>query len=180
MVPGLSASSSSTTPSRTSSSSSSQESISDNRDYVSDNRGIQIPVPERSGSTNGELRGNPLQDSTETENKNKTGEREEVQRDIPHALPDWLQEFGEKLVDESTSEEPWGIPEQGSQDTPSSSHDSPMEPRAKVEPGSNKRSVYTHFPKDPHCDICMKTKIRRRAVTVVPRAEHFGDLITVI
>ena len=44
-------------------------------------------------------------------------------------------------------------------------------------------SVYTHFPKDPNCDICLKTKItrtswRRRADTVVPRAEHFGDLIT--
>ena len=22
-------------------------------------------------------------------------------------------------------------------------------------------SVYTHFPKDPHCDICLKTKITR-------------------
>ena len=37
--------------------------------------------------------------------------------------------------------------------------------------------------KDPNCDICLKTKItrascRRRAGTVVPRAEHFGDLIT--
>ena len=58
-----------------------------------------------------------------------------------------------------------------------------MEPRAKVEPGSGKHSVYTHFPKDPNCDICLKTKIprascRRRTGTVVPRAEHFGDLIT--
>ena len=46
-----------------------------------------------------------------------------------------------------------------------------------------KHSVDTHFPKDPSCDICAKTKItrascRRRAGTVVPRAEHFGDLIT--
>ena len=43
--------------------------------------------------------------------------------------------------------------------------------------------VYTHFPKDPNSDICLKTKItrascRRRAGTVVPRAENFGDLIT--
>ena len=41
----------------------------------------------------------------------------------------------------------------------------------------------THFPKDPNCDICLNTKItrafcRRRAGTVVPRAENFGDLIT--
>ena len=52
-----------------------------------------------------------------------------------------------------------------------------------MEPGSGKHSVYTHIPKDPNCDICLKTKItrascRRRAGTVVPRAEHFGDLIT--
>ena len=53
-----------------------------------------------------------------------------------------------------------------------------------MEPGSGKHSVCTHFPKDPNCGICLKTKItrascRRRAGTVVPRAEHFGDLITI-
>ena len=52
-----------------------------------------------------------------------------------------------------------------------------------MEPGSGKQCVQTHFPKDPNCDICLKKKItrascRRRAGTVVPRAEHFGDLIT--
>ena len=115
--------------------------------------------------------------------KTKNGESEEVQRDISHELPDWLQEFKENLVDESTSTEPRGNPEQGSQDTSKSSHELPMEPRATVEPDSGKHSVYTHFPKDPNCDICLKTKItrascRRRAGAVVPRAEHFGDLIT--
>ena len=50
--------------------------------------------------------------------------------------------------------------------------------REHVEPGSGKHSVYTHFPKDPNCGICLKNKItrascRRRAGTVVPRAEHF-------
>ena len=59
----------------------------------------------------------------------------------------------------------------------------PMESRAKVEPGSGKHSVFTHFPKDPNCDICLKTKITRascrwRAGTVVPRAENVGDLTT--
>ena len=87
------------------------------------------------------------------------------------------------MVDDRTSTELRGNPEQGSQDTSKSSHELPMEPRAKVEPGSGKHSVYTHFPKDPNCDICLKTKItrascRRRTCTVVPRAEHFGDLIT--
>ena len=39
------------------------------------------------------------------------------------------------------------------------------------------------FRKDPKCDVCLKTKIttascRRRAGTVVPRADIFGDLTT--
>ena len=58
------------------------------------------------------------------------------------------------------------------------SHELPMEPRAYVEPGSGKHNVCTHFPKDENCDIWLRTKItrascRRRAGTVVPRAEHF-------
>ena len=52
-----------------------------------------------------------------------------------------------------------------------------------MEPGSGRHSVYTHFLKDPSCDICLKMKItrascRRRAGTGVPRAENSGDLIT--
>ena len=42
----------------------------------------------------------------------------------------------------------------------------------------------THFPKDRNCEICQRTKItrapcRRRNGGAVPRAENFGDLITV-
>ena len=73
---------------------------------------------------------------------------------ILHELPDWLQEFRENWVDKSTSTEPWRNPELRSQDTSKSSHELLMEPRAKVEPGSGKHSVYTHFPKDPDLDIC--------------------------
>ena len=67
--------------------------------------------------------------------------------------------------------------------SPSSSHELPVEPRAKVVPGSGKHSVCTHFPKDRNCDICLRTKItrapcRRRTGTVVPRGEIFGDLVT--
>ena len=52
-----------------------------------------------------------------------------------------------------------------------------------MEPGSGKHSSYTHFPKDPKCDVCLKTKMtrascRRRAGTVVPRAESLCDLTT--
>ena len=100
-----------------------------------------------------------------------------------HDLPDRLQDFREKLVDERSPSEPRGNPAPKDRDTANSSHELPMESRANVEPGSGKHSVYTHFPKDPNCDICLKTKIarasrRRRAGTVVPTAEKFRDLIT--
>ena len=165
VVPGLSSSSSSTTPSPTSSS---QDSV------LVVNKYTENPASAISGSMSEELRENPLHECTETKNKKKE-EREEVQSDISH---DWLQEFRENLVYESTSTEPWRNPEQGSQDTSKSSHEIPMESRAKVEPGSGKHSVYTHFPKDPNCDIRLKTKITRascrtRTGTVVHRAEHF-------
>ena len=141
------------------------------------NRYTENPVPERSGSTSEELQGNPLHRSTETKNKNKNEGHEKVQSDLLHDLPDWLQEFRESLVDESSSSETPGIPAPGYRNTSSSSHELPMESRTKVEQGSGKHSVYTHFPKDPNCDICLKTKItrascRRRAGTVVPRAEN--------
>ena len=103
--------------------------------------------------------------------------------DLLHDLPEWLQELKENLVDERSPLEPRGNPELGYRDTASSSHELPMESRAKVEPGSGKHGVYTHFPRDPNCDVCLKTEItrascRRRAGTSAPRAENFGDLMT--
>ena len=94
-------------------------------------------MPERSGSKSGELRRDPLHETTGTENKNTKGKLEEVQRGISHELPDWLQEFRENSVGCSSTES-WGNPEQGSQDTSKSFHEITMEPRAKVEPGSGK------------------------------------------
>ena len=46
-----------------------------------------------------------------------------------------------------------------------------------------KHSISAHFPNNRHCDICLRTKItrsscRKRIGTVVPGAEHFGDLMT--
>ena len=98
VVLGLSASSSSTTPSPTSPTSSSQDSVI----------GTENPTAERSGSMSGELLGNPLQKPAETENPNKNEDDEEVQSELLHDLPDWLQEFREKLVDESILAEPRG------------------------------------------------------------------------
>ena len=183
VVPGISASSSSTKPPSASSPSSSQESSSANSDSVSKNRDVEAPVSERNRGMNEELRGDPLHNFTETENQNKNKESNEVQINISHELPDWLQEFRENLVDESTSEGRRGDLMQRSAHTSSLSYDPPMEPGAYVERGSGNHSIYTHFPKDPNCEICLKTKItmascRRRASAVVPRAENFGDLIT--
>ena len=46
-----------------------------------------------------------------------------------------------------------------------------------------KHSIYTHFPKDRNCEVCLRTKMtlapcRRRIGEAVPRVEKFGDLIT--
>ena len=106
--------SSSTTQTPTSSSSSSRDSVFDESRYT------ENPVPERSGGTSEELRGNLQHKPTETENKNKNERSEEVQSDPVHDLPDWLQEFRKNLVDESG---PLGDPAPGHRDTAISSHD---------------------------------------------------------
>ena len=99
---------------------------------------------ERSGSASEELRGNPVHRSTETDHKNKNEGREEIQSDLLHDLSDWLQELRENLVDERSPLEPRRTPELGYRDTSSSSHELPMESRAKAEPGSGKHSVSHH------------------------------------
>ena len=154
MILGISASSSSTTPSSASSPSSSQESTSENNDSVSEM--LRLQYPKSNKGMNEELRGDPL-----------------------HAF---LQVFRENLVDESTSE---------GRTCCRGVHTLPVplmilqwsREHAWNRPGSGKHNVFTHFPKDPNCEICLKTKItrascRRRANAVMPRAENFGDLIT--
>ena len=60
-------------------------------------------------------------------------------------------------------------------------HHRPVPPHTS---GSNgKHNVLTHSSKDPHCEICKRTKItrapyRRRTKIDIPRAEWFSDLIT--
>ena len=123
----------------------------------------EIPVRRRSESTSEEslARGDPLRRSAEIGNPNKNDD-EELQSDELQGVPEWLQEF----VDES-------VPEH--RHTSSSPHELPLEPR--------KHNIFTHFPQDWNCHICLTTKItrascRRRAGTIVPKAEQFGDLIT--
>ena len=90
-------------------------------------------------------------------------------------IPEWLQEFRKKLVDDE-------IPLQGGSHA-SSSHEASLEPTTKRREDLGKHNVHTHFPKDRNCEICKRTKItrapcRRRKGEAVPRADNFGDLIT--
>ena len=101
---------------------------------------------------------------------NKNKDDHEARGDPLRDLQEWSEEFNDNSVEEeaSTTEaagslEP-GIPE-------------PL----PVEYG--KHNVYRHFPKDRNCEVCGRTKItrapcRKRTSIQVPRAEHFGDLIT--
>ena len=107
---------------------------------------------------------------------NKNEDHERVRRDPCHSdIPEWLQEFRENLVDDR-------VPERRDLHA-SSSHGLSLEPAPTRSEDLGKRSVYTHFPKDRNCDICMRTKItrapcRRRNGGAVPRAENVGVLIT--
>ena len=90
-------------------------------------------------------------------------------------IPEWLQEFREKLVDDE-------IPFQRGSHV-SSSHEASLEPIFKRREDLGKHNVHTHFPKDRNCEICKRTKItratcRRRNGEAVPRAVNFGDLLT--
>ena len=109
--------------------------------------------------------------SRENENPNKNDD-EKLQSGELQGVPDWLQVFMHGLVDER-------VPEH--RDASSSTHELPLEPRAKVVP--SKHNIFAHFPKDQNCDVCLRTKItrascRRRTGTVVPRVENVGDLTT--
>ena len=104
-------------------------------------------------------RGNSWHESTEIENPSKNDD-EELQSGELQGVTDWLQEFKHGLVDES-------VPER--RDASSSSHELPSEPRAEVVP--SKHNIFTHFPKDWTCEICLRAKItrascRRRTGTV--------------
>ena len=112
VVSGLSTNSS-TSSSPTSSTSSSQDPVFDITRYA-------------------ENPANPLHRPPETKNTNKNEEDEKVRANLLHQLPDWLQEFRKHLVDERSPSEPRGNPAPGHRDTSSSSHELPMESRAKV------------------------------------------------
>ena len=84
-------------------------------------------------------------------------------------LPEWLQEFKENLIDT---------------EFPASAHSSPdsdSERPTKVVQNQGSIVVFPHFPKDPHCEVCLRTRMtrapcRRRTGEALPRAEKFGWL----
>ena len=80
--------------------------------------------------------GKPVRmDQQKPKNSNTNDDNEEVQGNLSHDLPEWLQESRHGLVNES-------VPEH--RDASSSSHELLSEPRAKVVLG--KHSIFTHFP----------------------------------
>ena len=65
-----------------------------------------------------------------------------------------------------------------------SCQDSDSERPTKVATKSRKQSIFTHFPKNRNCKVCLRTRMtrapcRRRTGEAVPRAKKFGDLLTV-
>ena len=183
MVPGLSSSSSgssstSRTPSRQESHSSSSSSTSSSSPTVSEIQtreredGINNdPSPVQVSTSVDDRSGQP--DKTQAYNHPKTNKKEttmELGNPLYSEIPEWLQEFKEKLVDDK-------IPAHGDSHA-SSFHEAPVEPKFKRREDLGKHSVYTHFPPDRNCEICKRTKItrapcRRRSGGAVPRAQKF-------
>ena len=64
----------------------------------------EYPASTRSESTSEEVQGNLSHGPVETENPYKSDDDVDVQGNLSHDLPDWLQEFQENLVDVSVPE----------------------------------------------------------------------------
>ena len=153
----------------------------------------EIQIREREDATNSDISPVPVSnsvddrsgqpdDETQANKIPKTNKKETtIERGCPLCsddpeIPEWLQEFRENLVDDE-------IPLQGGSHA-SSSQEASLEPTIKRREDLGKHNVHTHFPKDRNCEICKRTKItrapcRRRNGEAVPRADNFGDLITV-
>ena len=135
------------------------------------------PQDSSSTSSNPELQRSDEQapgdqrDSTKSQNKNKKESNNQATGDRLRDLPGWLEEFTDNLEDTGTPVLA-DIPQ-----------DSESERPTKVVSKFWKHSIYTHFPKDRNCEVCLRTKMtralcRRPTGDAVPRATEFGDLIT--
>ena len=74
------------------------------------------------------------------------------EEDPTQGIPDWLQPFTENLEDLETH-----VPAHSSASEISDSEGD----ASKVETQERKHCIYTHFPKDRNCDMCLRTKIMR-------------------
>ena len=113
-------------------------------------------------------------DKKSSGNRGPAHKKNEMNKDPTQGIPDWLQPFTVNLEDLETH-----VPAHSSEREISDSEGD----ASKVGALKRKHSIYTHFPKDRNCDICLRTKItrvpcRRRHEGSIPRAEKFGDLIT--
>ena len=194
VVPGLSTSSSSSLPSSTSMTRSRQEidhptssSSSSTSPTTTVSNGGETRAREDLGGMDSHPacvssshverteRDDPLTKPTKNPKPNGN-EDHDLERDDPLCsdIPEWLQEFRGNLVHDR-------VPERRDSHV-SSSHEPFLEPTFKRSVDLGKHSVYTQFPKDRNCEICQRTTItapcRRRIGGAVPRATHFGDLIT--
>ena len=104
-----------------------------------------------------------------------TKKKNEMNKEDPtQSIPDWLQPFTYDLEDLETHV----LAHSSERDISDSESDA-----WKVETHTRKYSIYTHFPKDRNCDICLRTQIervswRRRNKGSFPWSEKFGDLTT--
>ena len=81
--------------------------------------------------------------SPKTQNKNKKKDINPASDDRLRYLPEWLEKFTENLEDTEVPA-PAHI-----------SHDSGSERPTKVE--LRKHSIFSHFPKDRNCEVCVRT-----------------------
>ena len=176
LVLGLSTSSSSCLPSSTSMTPSRQE-----IDHPTSSSSSSASPPMTSSTMSSEsVAGQERGDSCGIDHypaavSSESVERQERRDPLCAEIPEWLQEFREKLVDDR-------VPQHRDSHA-SFSHEVSLESAHARSADLGKHSVYTHFTKDRNCEICQRTKItsapcRRRIGGAVLRAENFGDLIT--
>ena len=153
VAPGWSTSSSASSSS-SSPTSSSQETVTD----------TEVPATSRSekASEDSSARGNSWHESTENENPNENDDEE---------FTEW---WVARCAGLATGVQAWIGWWKWSRTSTCFQFFSWITVGAKVVP--SKHNIFTHFPKEWNCDICLRTKIRRaswrrRTGTVVPRAE---------
>ena len=81
----------------------------------------------------------------EFQNQNEKRSDRRNLKDPLEDLPDWSQDFKASLKETELHASAHSSPE--------SDHEHP----AKVATKSRKHSIYTHFPKDRNCEVCLRT-----------------------